>query len=86
MPRPLLIQGRGFSFLKISRRKTMMPKKQNIKTTDKGREYYLSDCDCLFCNNYSGKKRGCKLEKCCCEQEKLEAKAKDRIRRKRGAK
>jgi hypothetical protein len=40
----------------------------------------------VFYKNYSSKKRGCKLEKCCCEQEKLEAKSKDRIRRKRGAK
>jgi hypothetical protein len=28
----------------------MTPKKQNIKTSEKERGYYLSDCDCLFCN------------------------------------
>ena len=46
--------------------------------------YYLEDCDCTLCQYYQGKKKGCKLDKCCCEAEKKDAKANDRIERPRG--
>jgi len=47
-------------------------------------EYYLEDCDCQYCSNYLGKKRGCKLKKCCCEDIKQDAIKHGRIKRKKG--
>ena len=47
-------------------------------------EYHLEDCDCRYCSNYLGKKRGCKLDKCCCEDIKLDAIKNGRIKRKKG--
>jgi hypothetical protein len=39
--------------------------------------------DCSLCKYYQGKKRGCKLEKCCCDDEKLDAIKNGRIKRER---
>jgi hypothetical protein len=50
--------------------------------------YYLEDCDCAVCPNQierKGKKRGCKYDKCCFEDEKQDAIANGRIKRKRGS-
>ncbi len=48
-------------------------------------EYHLEDFDCEFCLHYdSEKKRGCTLARCCCEEEKREALAHNRIKRPRG--
>jgi hypothetical protein len=60
-------------------------KKQNVGIVQKFRGYYLEDCECLHCKYYQGRKRGCKLAQCCCDEEKLEAIAADRIKRKRGS-
>ena len=49
--------------------------------------YYLEDCDCSVCPNYikrKGKKQGCKYDRCCFENEKRDAIANGRIKRKRG--
>jgi len=47
-------------------------------------QYYLEDTDCVYCSNYLGKKRGCKLEKCCCEEIKQDAIKHGRIKREKG--
>ena len=52
------------------------------RINDKWEGYYLEDCICQLCLYYGGKKRGCTLKKCCCEEEKNEALAHGRIRRK----
>jgi hypothetical protein len=56
--------------------------KSNARIFDKWHGYYLEDTDCRLCRHYRGKKRGCSLSSCCCEDEKLEAIAKGRINRK----
>ncbi len=57
---------------------------QIMRFVNKFRGYYAEDCSCVYCMYYRGKKRGCKLEKCCCEEEKRDAIANNRIKRKRG--
>jgi hypothetical protein len=47
-------------------------------------EYYLEDTDCKYCLHYAGKKKGCKLEKCCCSDIKEDAQRNGRIKRERG--
>ncbi|MCL2771997.1 MAG: hypothetical protein FWD71_01490 [Oscillospiraceae bacterium] len=47
-------------------------------------EYYLEDMICSLCLYYGGKKFGCRLAHCCCEDEKCEAELNGRIGRKRG--
>ena len=47
--------------------------------------YYLDDCACVYCLNYLGGKQGCKLNKCCCEDEKRDAASNGRIRRRKGS-
>ena len=47
--------------------------------------YYIEDCNCSACKYFQGQKRGCKLDKCCCEYEKLDAIANGRIKRRRGS-
>ena len=59
-----------------------MDKKKQI--INKWNGYYLEDMVCSLCLYYGGKKVGCRLEKCCCEDEKHEAELNGRIRRKRG--
>lgn len=41
----------------------------------------VEDCDCKYCLYYKGKKRGCSLEECCCEDIRAEA-----VRREQAAK
>lgn len=53
------------------------------KHTDQWEGYYLEDCDCAVCVYNQGKRKGCKLDKCCCEEEKLDAIANGRISRKK---
>ena len=62
----------------------MKPKKQNVRNVNKWQGYYLEDTDCQYCLYYKGKKRGCTLTACSCEDIKNDAKAKGRIKRKRG--
>ena len=47
--------------------------------------YFLNDCDCIYCENYRGKKHGCKYASCCYAEEKLTAIANGRIKRGKGA-
>jgi len=47
--------------------------------------YHLEDLDCSVCLYWQSKKLGCKLNECCCEDEKREAIAKGRIKRERGS-
>jgi len=55
----------------------------NTKIINKFR-YHLEDTECIYCRHYGGKKRGCKLKKCCCDDIKVEAKKQNRIKRRRG--
>ena len=59
-------------------------KKNNTRRYNKFEGYYLEDCNCSVCPNYRGKKKGCKLTKCCCENEKQDAIKSGRIKRKKG--
>ena len=59
--------------------------RQNVRFVNKWQGYYAEDCECIYCDNYCDIKLGCKLEKCCCEEEKRDAVAHSRIKRKRGA-
>ena len=42
---------------------------------------FKGDSDCNNCKFYQGHKRGCKLDKCCFDDEKLNAIAKGKIKR-----
>ena len=63
----------------------MNPKKANAGSVKKFRGYNLAEYECKNCRNYRGRKRGCKLDKCCRDADKLEAIAADRHRRNRGS-
>ena len=76
----------------------MKPKKHNVGIIQKFKGYYLEDCECQYCKYYQGRKLGCTYKGvqkhkerglgediCCCEEEKLEAIAAGRIKRKRGS-
>ena len=41
--------------------------------------YTLKDCDCLYCLYYGGKRKGCTIPRCCCEKERSEAAAREKI-------
>ena len=55
------------------------------KYINKWQGYFLEDCECPYCDYYQGKKLGCKLDKCCCIEEKHDAIKNGRIKRKRGS-
>jgi len=59
-------------------------KEDNARSTNRP-GYFMEDIDCRDCRYYQGKKRGCKLDKCCCEDEKLESIASGRVKRKQEA-
>ena len=46
-------------------------------------KYHLEDTECIYCEHYGGKKRGCKLKKCRYDDIKIEAKKHGRIKRRR---
>ena len=56
---------------------------RSVGIVGKWQGYYVEDCACLFCLHYGGKRRGCKLNKCCCSEEKHEAAVNNRINRPR---
>ena len=56
------------------------PKKQNVRRLRKFK-YYLEDCDCKMCQHYRGKKRGCALPVCCCEDIKEDTVRQGRLKR-----
>lgn len=58
-------------------------KKDNVRIVNKG--YYFEDTDCRYCLYYKGKKRGCSLTACSCEDIKIDAIAKGRMERARGS-
>jgi hypothetical protein len=64
----------------------MKSKKNNVRRIEKWRGYYMEDMQCSSCRFCQGRKRGCKLANCCCDDEKLDAIKNGRIKRKRGAK
>lgn len=39
--------------------------------------YTVEDCACKYCLYYQGKKKGCTLEICCCEEERQQALARE---------
>jgi len=59
--------------------------KQNVRIVNRFRGYYHEDCQCKYCTNFRGNKRGCKLKECPFEEIRQEAILKGRIKRKRGA-
>jgi hypothetical protein len=62
----------------------MKIKNQDMKNANKWQGYYLEDTDCADCLYYKGKRRGCTLTACSCEDIKNDAIEKGRINRKRG--
>jgi len=58
---------------------------RNTRYVNRWEGYYLDDMECRWCLHYQGRKRGCKLNECCCEDEKREARKHGRIKRKRGS-
>jgi len=52
---------------------------------NKHRGHDLNDCNGSACKYFQGKRRGCKLAKCCREDERLDAIASERTKRKQGA-
>jgi hypothetical protein len=84
-------EGGAFCLRQIQEGVTFINKKgigrknnENAGTVNTFRGYYLEDCDCAVCQNYLSRKKGCKLDKCCCEEEKRDALANGRIKRNRG--
>ena len=61
---------------------------QNTKIQSKWDGYFMEDMPCEMCLFYKGKSRfrkyGCEQGECCCADEKRDAIAKGRIKRKRG--
>ena len=55
----------------------------NTRTLDRF-EYHLEDMDCKLCKYWRGTKKGCSRAVCCCEDERAEAIAKGRIKRRKG--
>ena len=47
-------------------------------------QYFAEDCDCQYCVYYGGKKRGCTLTACCCDDIRQDAINNGRLKRKRG--
>ncbi len=58
-------------------------RKDNVRNIHKWNGYYMEDMECRDCMYYKGKKRGCSLTSCCCGDEKLDAIAKGRVKRRR---
>ena len=63
----------------------MTHKKQKMRNVNKRSGFYLEDMECRLCLYFRGKKRGCALHSCCCEEDKLEAMENGRIKRSRRA-
>ena len=59
-------------------------KNPNVKNANKWRGYYFEDTECKYCLYYKGKKHGCSLTACSCEDIKIDAVVKGRIKRERG--
>ena len=59
--------------------------RDSTRAVDKFQGYFLEDTECQWCLHYQGEKKGCTLDQCCCEAEKLDATANGRINRKRGS-
>jgi|GEM_PF-1909435 len=66
---------------KKQQKKQQKKKDYTIQSVQKFYGYYMEDMDCKLCPFYVGKKKGCKLKKCCCEDEKIDAIANGRIKR-----
>jgi len=49
----------------------MNPKKDYARNVQKYRTHFLDDCERKNCKFFQGHKRGCKLDKCCRDEEKL---------------
>jgi hypothetical protein len=43
-------------------------------------EYKLEDLDCIYCLYYPGPKQPCPLKKCCCEEERAEARKREQLK------
>ena len=63
----------------------MSQKKQNERNVNKRKGYCAEDAECRWCLYYKGKKRGCALSSCCCEEEKSNAVKYNRVKRERGS-
>jgi len=47
-------------------------------------QYYIEDTACTHCRYFLGKKRGCTLLKCCCEDITQDALTNGRVKREKG--
>lgn len=50
---------------------------QNTRIFNRFTGYSLKDCECRFCLYYGGKRKGCALPQCCCEEERALAQEKN---------
>ena len=62
-------------------RKPQKKKDYSVRYNRKWHGYYMEDMDCKMCRHYVGKRKGCKLDICFCEDEKLDAIKHGRIKR-----
>ena len=51
---------------------------QNTRIYNRFKGYSLKDCECQYCLYYGGKRKGCALPQCCCEEERLQALAREK--------
>ena len=62
-----------------------MKAKNQIFSVYRKFEYHLADTECRHCLYYKGKKQGCTLTACSCEDIKNEAVENGRIKRMKGS-
>ena len=67
----------------MTTRRPQKQKKQSDKQVKKRERDFLEGYDCLRCKHFKGKKRGCTMDFCCFEDEKLNAIINNKIKRKR---
>lgn len=51
----------------------------NTKIYNRFTGYTLKDCDCRYCLYYGGKRKGCAIPRCCCEKERSQAAAREKM-------
>ena len=61
----------------------MNPNKQNARNVNKRRKDFTINLECRHCRFYQGHKRGCKLDSCRREDEKLQMITKGKTKRER---
>ena len=59
-------------------------KNKSNRIQDRWHGYYSEDLDCIYCLHWKGKRKGCPLSVCAYEEEKHDALANGRIKRREG--